>query len=163
MRFILTFLLTGLLISCGSSGDQPDQPGQQEPSEEQLWEEVMATHDEVMPEMVNINRVSRQLRKYAEEHPELASEIREDISASVQSLSQAEEAMYEWMNQLKYRSLEELQRKTDEQEALSYLDREREAIENVKRQMLTSLEEGERLLESLRQMEEKEEEKTDSL
>lgn len=150
MRIFISLALLGLITSaCGGAGQsgQESNDSAQDSSAEQ-WEDIMAVHDEVMPKMSDMNRISRELREYAEQHPDMPAERREKIESTVRELSEAEEGMWEWMNQApqQYKKL----REEGSGEALDqFLEEQQAVIDKVRKNILQAIEDGEKLLSEL--------------
>lgn len=100
---------------------------------ELAWDEVMVVHDEVMPKMSELSRLKKQLRQDSVKHAEL-----------IATITQAEDGMWDWMNQLTpLKTIKTM----SEAEAKSALDQEMASITEVKRLMLESIETAERELQ----------------
>lgn len=132
------------------------QTGEKQPSEEellaeqdQLWDEVMAAHDEVMPKMSEIKRLERELGAMIGEESELGAEAQEKVGQVVQQLAAAGEGMMSWMSQI--RQLEPLREEMEHDQIVEYLKGEKEKITKVQADMLQSIEEGTSLLASLKE------------
>lgn len=134
--FIGLFILATLLGGCSAKA-----------TEEKQWEEVMAIHDEVMPKMSSINRLSRTLRDYIEQTDSIPAEQRQRLEAGIQQLQSADEQMWEWMNNLK--QLDGLREEMDHAAILNYLATQKEAIETVRQSMETAIDQGEKLVKEL--------------
>jgi hypothetical protein len=113
--------------------------------ENQKWDEVMALHDEVMPQMSEINRLSRSLREYKESQEAVDPQAEQRIDAAIQELGAAEESMWEWMNNLK--QLDGLREKMSHDEIMNYLNEEKATIEQVRDSMLGAVENAKKLAE----------------
>jgi methyl coenzyme M reductase subunit C-like uncharacterized protein (methanogenesis marker protein 7) len=113
--------------------------------ENQKWDEVMALHDEVMPQMSEINRLSRSLREYKKNREAVDPQVEQRIDAAIQELGAAEESMWEWMNNLK--QLDGLREKMSHDEIMNYLNEEKATIEQVRDSMLGAVENAKKLAE----------------
>ena len=102
--------------------------------QQQLWDEVMVVHDEVMPKMGELHQLKKQLAQ---------QETSPQVTTAIQRVETAQEAMMDWMRNFK--SLRELS-KIDHTEAMDYLEKEQRRIAEVKRLMLTSIEKGNALV-----------------
>jgi len=113
-----------------------------------LYDQMMAVHDEVMPRMGELNRISRSLKEYRENHPEMTDAIRQRIEQAIEQLEAADEGMMSWMGT--DRKPETLRGKDMEHQAImDYLKKEEAAIRQVKQDMEQSMENGRQLLEQL--------------
>jgi len=146
----LLFLLSGLIVACNSNTDKKEANNEQaseQEVEEAAWKEVMRVHDEVMPKMADMNRVSRSLKPYLEEGALEDKSPQEKVNRAVKELEAADEAMMDWMGAIK--QLPELRKEMDHDAIMAYLEKEQEAIAKVKEDMLSSLQSGKTLLEKL--------------
>lgn len=143
------YILLGLVIAaCGGqpntgSSDTPDTEDQQS----ELQAEVMAIHDEVMPEMSTINRISRELRAYLENQPDLAEDKKAAIEETVTALEQADESMMDWM--AAYGGLTREMKEMEHEAIMKALETEKEKITKVRDQMRASIKAGEQLLSEI--------------
>jgi hypothetical protein len=111
--------------------------------EQKKWAAMMVIHDEVMPKTGEIVLLSQQLQKYIDSIGVPSLEIEQSISL----LNDSEEAMFEWMNQLK--QLKTVRKNLTHQEIMNYLNEETQKIKTVKKKMETSLTTGKDLLNKL--------------
>jgi hypothetical protein len=125
---VLTFVL--LIFACKDK--QTDVAKNNSP----LYDEVMAIHDKVMPEMNTIHTLKRELKSI--EKPE----TRDVIIKKIIALDNADEAMMSWMADFKVP-----ENKDKEGE---YLIKEKEAIQMVSDQMYSSIQQAQMLLDSLK-------------
>jgi hypothetical protein len=132
MNKLLTFIVLVLLMGCGNSV-------------EDLREKVISIHDEVMPEMSTIHRLSKDLATAAGDS--LRSEAqREKIKTQIQALDQADEAMMTWMAEYKAPSAD-----VPKEEALDLLRQEKVKITSVRDKIINSISEAKSLLKELEQ------------
>jgi flagellin-specific chaperone FliS len=124
-------ILAGLILvlfavtSCSDSSKNP------------LYDEVMKIHDDVMPKVADISKLSRQLKK---ERKEIADSIKLEIyDTNIQRLTKAEEAMYDWMRAFKLPE--------DEAKVEAYLREEKVKIQEVSDMMLSSIDEAKKLID----------------
>jgi len=98
MRTILSASLAGLLVimcGCGQksndrvNGDEEIQEG----GNQQLYDEVMKVHDEVMPKMNDIYKLKEELKKKIATSPEIADEKKKGIESAIVKLDSASEGM----------------------------------------------------------------------
>lgn len=145
------------LAACGDGGSAEQNAEELAAASKQmqdsLWQQMMNVHDEVMPQMGEMNRVSQDLKaKAAELEDEAQSEPIEEVA---ESLDQAHEGMMEWMSNLQ--PLDKVRAEMGTDEVNSYLKAETEKIAKVKEDMMTSLAKGKAVLAEL-EAEAKEEE-----
>jgi len=154
MRLVLISLLGLLLWQCSGNSDAAREqaetgPTPEEQREEQLWEEVMAIHDDVMPEMADINRLTKEMDALLQTQ-QLSDLERAQVIETMQELDKAGEGMWTWMNELK--QLEPLRAEGKSHESImTYLREEKAAIEQVRHDMRSSIEKGKALLEQINQ------------
>lgn len=143
--------LIWLLAACGSGAEEPaaaEETSSQLKAEKELYDQMMAVHDEVMPRMGELNRISRSLKEYRENHPEMTDATRQRIEQAIEQLEAADEGMMSWMGT--DRKPETLRSKDMEHQAImDYLKKEEAAIRQVKQDMEQSMENGRQLLEQL--------------
>lgn len=127
MRFLIPVLGTLLMIAACQSNTQ-----------DALYEEVMKIHDDVMPKVADISRLSLQLKKEKKSIPDSVSvESYDDI---ISELDGAEKAMYDWMRDFKLPE--------NDSEKSGYLEKEKVAIEKVRDRMLESITRANKFLEN---------------
>ena len=144
----LLLLVSFFFAACSNSTDRKQAAENAAlEQEEQLWDEVMVIHDEVMPKMSNINRLSRLLRDQLGSEDQSSKADSEAIKANVKRLDAAEEGMWAWMNNLK--QLERLREETNHEGVMEYLNQEKKEIEKVRDDMLSAIEAAEELIQQL--------------
>ena len=148
MRTIAFFSLLFMLFlwSCSGNSASNSTADEAEPQklEEQLFDEVMAIHDDVMPEMADINRLTRQLDTLLQTNT-FPEEKRPQVVATMQALDAADEDMYAWMNG--FRQLEAMRNEgMSHEQIMAYLNEEKTKIEQVRDAMRSSIEQGKKLV-----------------
>ena len=123
---ILSLLILGLLIACGG----PEKKA----IEKAKFDEVMAVHDAVMPEMGTIRRLKKALEERAAASDSLSGD-NEALSNMISELEQANDAMMVWM-----RAFSKPADGTPHDEVLKYYDSEMVKVEDVKMKMETAIE-----------------------
>lgn len=118
------FLLASVLFAAGC----------QEKSNQELYEEVMAVHDEVMPKMNDIYRAKNSLRKQLEA-PGLSETEQERIRHKIAQLDSADEGMMVWM-----RKFDPIPDSLGEEKARQYLEDQLVKVKEVKENILKALE-----------------------
>ncbi len=146
-KIFFSLLIIGLGFSACQTGEKGPSEEENIAAQDQLWDEVMAAHDEVMPKMSEIKRLERELGGWIGEESSLDAEAQEKVGQMVQQLASAGEGMMEWMSNI--RQLEPLRAEMEHQGIVDYLNEEKEKISKVQKDMLQSIEEGSKLLESL--------------
>lgn len=137
---VITIAILGLfIIGC-------NQSAKQQAEEQLLWDQVMAVHDEVMPKMSEINQISRDLRTKLEATDSTLVDQREQMMVGIRALEQADEGMMTWMAAIE--PLDELREDKTHEQIMAYLQEEQQKVAKVKEDMLTSIEEGKKLLNS---------------
>jgi hypothetical protein len=144
MKFLpLTALLLTLLIVSGCE-PQKDQVAE-------LEAQVMSLHDEVMPKMDQLMELGAQLSEKLTELDSLQGEgvssttlleQREKALTLKKSLADADESMMDWMR--RYRG--DSAKKLPDEEAIAYLNSEKEKMQIVKEKTLTSIAEAKAFL-----------------
>ncbi|MBI0398043.1 hypothetical protein [Cyclobacterium marinum] len=106
----------------------------QENKVEKMKAEVMAVHDEVMPEMGNLMNLKSQLKEKSSNLDSLDdSGNLEELNLLIQNLEEADEAMMDWMRNYKDPSGE-----MNEEQAMEYLKEKMKSIKEVKQKINTS-------------------------
>jgi len=128
-----------LLIALAFSACNTEQSAQ-----EKLWDEMMAVHDEVMPKMGDLNRLSRNIRAQLDTVPPIDTLQKLQQLDLLIRLGKAEEGMMVWMNELKI--LDDLRATQSHKEIIRYLETEKQRIGAVRDSMLAGIEAGEKAL-----------------
>jgi len=100
----------------------------------------MAVHDEVMPKMGDLNRLSRGIRAQMDTVPPIDTLLKLQQLDLLIRLEKADEGMMVWMKELKI--LDELRATKSHQEIIRYLESEKVRIGAVRDSMLASIEAG---------------------
>ncbi|MDN3669979.1 hypothetical protein QWY93_11640 [Echinicola jeungdonensis] len=130
----LVFLLIIGLLSCSSN----------RVDNEELKEEVISIHDEVMPKMGELKSLQKEFSQKAQQltledsvaHKEEVKELKN----VAQELEQAYEGMFEWMRQFEV----DFQDMTEE-EVTQYLNEQKEKVKQVNKSIKEALEKAEKL------------------
>ncbi len=137
MKFVqlcLIFISASCLWACGSGQMQEEK---NEVEEKKV--EVIAIHDEVMPKMGQLKSYQNQLSAKA---GELEAQAAETYRQAARKCDEAYEGMFVWMRQFDA-SLEGM----SDEEAMAYLEEEREKVVVVNEDIKNALREAEMLLE----------------
>jgi len=143
-NLILLSLLSVLCFACGKDKDQEKLTG--------LETEVLAIHDEVMPQQEDIMSLKSQLSKKIQGIDSLqnvgvsSNTMAEQRIKAVdlnQKLADADKLMMDWMHAYRGDSAKKLEPK----EALLYFEKEKERILLVKQATLKSIQEAKTFLE----------------
>ncbi len=128
--FLLLFFGSICLISCGHS-DNPER--------QKAFDAMMEVHDEVMPEISTINKLSRKLKKKIE------TTVNQDSVAMMKqtltALEEAEEGMMDWMHELDVPG-----KKVEDADAIAYMKKETDKISIVSQKMKNSISAGKTIL-----------------
>ncbi|MEN0005040.1 MAG: hypothetical protein AAF798_12890 [Bacteroidota bacterium] len=155
-QYALAFFLAASLLACGNNSSDATQRTEQveeapptsvlTQKEDQLWDEVMELHDDVMPKMTAMNRLSKQLKEAAaaEQIPAADTAF---VSKTVADLAAADEGMWDWMHNLV--QLDRLRQEKKHEEIIKYLQDEKVAIAKVRTDMLNGISTAENLVEKL--------------
>lgn len=135
-QYFILFILI-MAISCKHQNHDHSHHSQEaEESRSPLYNEVMAIHDAVMPEMSTIHNLKKKLK--AAELPE----TKEIILSKIKALNEADEAMMSWMAEFKSPE--------DHSKAEEHLKAEKVKIQAVSDQMYSAIETATVLLDSLK-------------
>lgn len=143
-NLFFVFALLFLATACGNNVEQLKA------EESKLAGEVMEIHDEVMPKMAEVNRLSRELDDYYEANKEtISDELDGQIELVQRELEKADDGMMGWM--ANYKQPEALREEKTHEEIMTYLNEQKELISDVAEQINSSIEEAKKLKESLPQ------------
>jgi archaellum component FlaC len=141
MKILLLFILGIALLSWScdnksndhsSHHDDVEQGGNQE-----LYDDVMDIHDEVMPKMDDIYKLKEKLKNQLTDAPNMAEEKRREIETIISRLEAASEGMMVWM-----RNFNPLPDSLGEEKARKYLEEQKEKVTKVKEDMLGAIEDA---------------------
>lgn len=136
MKLISVLLLLVIICACESNSTEEER--------DKLHREVMAVHDEVMPEMSTIFRQIRGIDSLLSGPDSVAHvDKRERLYELRIDLERAEEAMMSWMAEFQQTD------KMAPEEAVIYLKNEMEKVTDVKRMMLSAISEAENYRKTL--------------
>ncbi|WPP52470.1 hypothetical protein [Catalinimonas niigatensis] len=150
MKKVIYMLATVIMVACNASPQEnQSQSNLEESSKDALFNEVMAIHDEVMPEMGRIFRLQKALKQVIDslETQKVSASISVDSLKNIQAdLKEADDAMMNWMrsNDFQFENMEE-------EEIMQELASEKEKIIVVKDKMLNSIEQAEKVLQKFEQ------------
>lgn len=136
------FLFPVLMVFVLACGPQKQQEGESETG--RLDSEVMAVHDEVMPYMQDINGYKEQIRNKIDSLSQAGVNDGDEVTALnnlMQQLESADEAMMNWM-----RNFDRNYDNQTEEEAVAYLEDQKEKVIQVKEDMETALRDAETML-----------------
>ncbi|MEZ4953438.1 MAG: hypothetical protein R2825_07665 [Saprospiraceae bacterium] len=114
-------------------------------AQENLKDELMVVHDEVMPKMGEIHKLKKQLKKLSTESSVEENGNLEEIKNAIYALEKADDGMMDWM--ANFKSPSKLRGEKSHEEIMAYLENEKEKIEQVKNDMMTSIERAKKLVE----------------
>lgn len=150
MKSLFGILLGLCLLACNAA-TEPEETTSDSPftpeelsTQQQAWDEVMEIHDEVMPKMGAIHQATKKLKEQWENNAELDSGLKDEISIAIEKLETADEAMWEWMHQL--RQLDKLRAAESHDAIMTYLAQQKTSMTKVRQQMLNSLESADSLI-----------------
>lgn len=132
----LVFVIALIVASCNQTQTQ----------EQEKWDAVMAVHDELMPKMSDINRLNQNLTARLGALDSTKVEERAAILEQIQGLTSAENTMMDWMGSAK--SLEEIRTTGDHAKVMEYLDAEQKKVDQMKEEMLKSIESAEQYVKN---------------
>jgi hypothetical protein len=146
IQLLSLLLILGVFTACnsGNTNAQDAAKGAETEAEKAAWDAMMKVHDDVMPKMADINRTSRALKPYLEEGALEDKSMLEEVNRALKQLETADEGMMSWMSELK--NLKTLRKEMDHAAVMEYLKAEGETITKVQNDMLTSLENGQKVL-----------------
>lgn len=104
---------------------------------QELYDEVMKIHDEVMPKMNDIYKLKQTLKEKLEKAPKLTEAEKIELEAIVSRLDSAGESMMVWMRQF-----QPLPDSLGEEKAREYLEQEMEKVKKVRSHIENALKEA---------------------
>lgn len=138
MKAIIPVFLISLLIftACGE---------QKKSAKDQLYDKVMAVHDEIMPKMGDMSKFKKQLNEKIErlvvEGDEANADKINELKDVVKGLENSHEEMMSWMREFD-KDFEGMV----EKEILDYLNKQKEKIESVGKTTSNALKVAEQIL-----------------
>lgn len=131
---LLLILSLFFIASCQQSGDQQDGHAEKQPgANQELYDEVMSIHDEVMPKMNDLHKKKTALRTRLE-MPGLPEQEKQEIENEISRLDSASEGMMVWMRQF-----DPLPDSAGEDKARAYLEAELKKVKQVREDILEAL------------------------
>jgi hypothetical protein len=109
-----------------------------EKSNQELYDEVMQVHDEVMPKMEDLYKAKLALNARILNNPDLAEIEKKQINEQIAQLDSASEGMMIWMRQFN-----PLPDSLGEDKARQYLEGEKKKVQKVKDDILQALKDAE--------------------
>lgn len=142
---LIVLIATVALFGCGKKTEDHshhhEQPeaGSADPNKA-LYDSVMGVHDEVMPRLDDMFRLSESLRDKIAKTPGMPAAKKQEIEAAIDSLDKANEGMMAWMRQFN-----PVTNPADQQAAREYLKQEMVKVERVRTDILSAIEKGKAL------------------
>ncbi|MEQ9424347.1 MAG: hypothetical protein RJQ09_08030 [Cyclobacteriaceae bacterium] len=130
MKYLAFPVIVLLIVSCGEDKKALRQA---------RFDEVMAVHDEVMPEMGTIRKLQKDILAKAEliSVEDSTGSAQNDLQVLAQELEAANESMMDWM-----REFSDPGEDIPHEEAMSYYEDQLKKVTEVKRSMLEAIEKG---------------------
>jgi hypothetical protein len=122
---LLIFFSIALLTAC-------------EKSNQDLYDEVMQVHDEVMPKMEDLYKAKVELKARTLDSPDIPESEKKAINDRIAQLDSASEGMMVWMRQFN-----PLPDSLGEDKARAYLEGEKQKVQKVKEDILRALKDAE--------------------
>ncbi len=142
MKFLFIAFIALSLMATNCASPNKNTEAAQKALAEERWEEMMALHDNVMPKMSEINKISRELKKMENIPVELQAEVQNMLT----TLDKADEGMMNWMAGFsKYNT-----NTYSHEDLMKAYDQEMEAGKAVEEAILGSIEKGNELLKKLK-------------
>jgi len=129
------FLLAILILSCKSNAS---------PELQNLMDEVMEIHDEVMPKMSDTHRLRKALKKEMKNHIEEVDEKRGVLLEHITALEKADDGMMDWMKD--YKKLSKL---SEDIVPMDYYQEEKIKIQKVSDDMLSAIANAEEFVKNI--------------
>lgn len=134
-------VLLGVVISCSGKGNQPSSSiaqGAVPKDLQPLYEEILAVHDEVMPELNTIASLQEQMKNKLDELrvAPADTEALKEANRILGDLNKAENAMWSWMHN--FSKLDSIA----DAEKSAFLEVEKMSVNSMKELMLSSIEQA---------------------
>jgi len=133
-KIIFLSLLSAIIFSCKQSNSAPSS------EVEALHNEIMATHDAVMPKTSDIHKQLKKLKKLKKDIPQNNTSFIKMIDKVIADLDDADEKMMMWMKQYKKPDFND-----KSVETMNDLNMFKDRIEVVKNNINSSLEKADQL------------------
>jgi hypothetical protein len=143
MRYLTTFALLIFSLSfyaCDSL---------ESTAEEAAFETMMDVHDEIMPRMGEVNKLSRELKGLEAANDTTNRELMGEIDGAIRALENAHNGMMAWMNMNGGNKLEQLRKEKNHDETMAYILDEEEKIIKVKEDIETSIQQAQNILDKV--------------
>jgi hypothetical protein len=146
-KLLLTTLISILVMSaCQQKSHEKEHDHDAEAPDvveasanQELYNEVMKIHDEVMPKLEDIHKKKETLKNKIAATPDMPKEKKQSIDASIARLDSAGESMMVWMRQFN-----PVPDSAGEEKARVYLEGEMVKVKKVRENILTALEEADK-------------------
>ena len=131
--------------ACGKKTEEhthphPDEQTAPTDPNKALYDSVMGVHDQVMPRLDEMFKLSESLKDKIAKTPDMPEAKKRQIEAAIDSLNDASEGMMAWMRQFS-----PVTDTADHQAARDYLNQEMVKVEKVKTDILSAIEKGKAL------------------
>lgn len=107
---------------------------------QELYNEVMAVHDEVMPKMEDIHKYKKDFQNEIKDTTNITEARKAELEVAIVKLDSAGKGMMVWM-----REFDPIPDSEGEEKAREYLQNEKEKVTKVKKDMLDALERAKKL------------------
>lgn len=132
----LVLLFAGCQKNASHQDDQVSQDEVEHSPNQELYDQVMGIHDEVMPKMNDLHKAKTSLKTRLE-MPGLDQKDRQQIESQIARIDSASEGMMVWMRQF-----DPLPDSDGEDSARAYLENELKKIEKVRDNIHAALKTG---------------------
>jgi hypothetical protein len=106
------------------------------PSNQELYEQVMAVHDEVMPKMDDLYKLKRELQQLQSDSKAVPADQRKALEDAIINIDSASEGMMVWMREF------DPPKGIAEADLRKYLEDQMEKVKKVKEDILEALKSG---------------------
>lgn len=137
----LFFAIACFTVACNSGAKQ-------ETEQQQAFDAVMLVHDEVMPKMGDVNRLTTDLRNRAAGLDSTQLTLKNDMYDVIQSLERADEGMMSWMAAFQSPEIMRGEGKAHE-EIMRYLEAQQNEVNQVRDSIQLALQRGEEVLQQV--------------
>ncbi len=130
---VLLFSFSLFFIACKNKDNISIEKVPTSSSVNNIYDEVMKIHDEVMPKMSEVHRQKRKLTKLLK-HADGKYIIKEEIEPTILFLEKADESMMTWMNEF-----DSNKKNLDTQASTEYFKSQKQEIEKISKLIKASI------------------------
>ncbi len=116
---------------------------EQKELEKKLHNEIMAVHDDVMPKMGDVNALKQSVKRYSDITSPEKAELKDSLIRGVLTLTEADEAMMDWMAKYDYPNP-----KLSPEATIQYLKGQKDSVKQMSNKIYMAIAIGHQLLKN---------------